>query len=107
MEPIEHLADGRSLSPAKSELLSVRTLETAVVIGVWSDCVRPETTTAHPWQLVQWQANDVGISPELVLEDGTSLGQVRHVLEFHFPQPGTYRYHMRNSPQVLGTIVVR
>jgi len=74
---------------------------------VWSDCFRPETTSARPGQLVQWGAAEAGIAPEIVLEDGTSLGIVRHVLEFRFSQPGTYRYHLRDSPQVTGTIVVR
>jgi len=83
------------------------TAEQTVGIGVWSDCFRPETTSARPGQLVQWGAAEAGIAPEIVLEDGTSLGIVRHVLEFRFSQPGTYRYHLRDSPQVTGTIVVR
>jgi plastocyanin len=83
------------------------TAESVVVIGVWSNCFRPETTSARPGQLIQWQAIEAGIAPELVLEDGTSLGLVRHVLEFRFGQPGTYRYHVRNSAQVTATVIMR
>jgi hypothetical protein len=82
------------------------TAETTVSILVWSDCVQPQTVTAHSGQLVQWAAAEAGIAPEIVLEDGTSLGQVRHVLEFRFVRPGRYRYHLREFPAVLGTIVV-
>jgi plastocyanin len=82
-------------------------VEVAVVIGAWSDCFRPESADARPGQLVQWQAAEAGITPELVLDNGASLGRVQHVLEFRFVQPGTYRYHVRSSPQVTGTIVVR
>jgi hypothetical protein len=82
-------------------------MEPAVVIGAWSDCFRPQLASARPGQLVQWQAAEAGISPEIVLDDGGSLGRVQHVLEFRFVHPGTYGYHLRNSPQVSGTIVVR
>lgn len=82
------------------------TPDTTVGILVWSDCVRPQTVSARSGQLVQWAAAEEGIAPEIVLEDGTSLGQVRHVLEFRFARPGTYRYHLREFPAVLGTIVV-
>ena len=81
-------------------------MESAVVIGVWSDCVRPQTATVRSGQLVQWQAAEAGIVPEIVLEEGTSLGQVRPVLEFRFVRPGTYRYHFRDSAAVGGTLVV-
>lgn len=77
-----------------------------MVIGAWSDCFRPQIVTVHTGQLIQWQARDTGIDPELMLEDGTSLGRITHVLEFRFPQPGTYRYHVRNDTSVAGTIVV-
>jgi plastocyanin len=56
-------------------------------------------------QLVQWQAREE-IAPEIVLDGGTSLGHVRHVLELTFARPGTYRYHLRDSPTVGGTLVV-
>lgn len=82
------------------------TTETTVGILVWSDCVRPQTATAHAGQLVQWAAAEEGIAPEIVLEDGTSLGKVQHVLEFRFSRSGTYRYHLREFPSVLGTIVI-
>jgi hypothetical protein len=81
------------------------TLEKMVVIGVWSDCVRPQMATVLVGQLVQWQAKEE-IAPEIVLEDGTSLGHVRHVLELTFPRPGSYRYHFRDLPAVSGTLVV-
>lgn len=78
----------------------------AAVIGTWADCFRPETVNARPGQLVQWQAAEGGIAPEIVLEDGTSLGRVQHVLEYQFTRAGTYRYYMRGSPNVRGTVVV-
>lgn len=92
----------RALVPASP----ASTVGPVAVIGTWADCFRPETTTARPGQLVQWQAAEGGIAPEIVLEDGTSLGQIRPVLEFQFSRPGTYRYHMRGAPTVGGTIVV-
>jgi len=98
---------GSAPTPLVSTALPSATAEQAVGIDVWSVCFRPETTSARPGQLVQWGAAEAGIAPEIVLEDGTSLGTVRHVLEFRFSQPGTYRYHLRDSPQVTGTIVVR
>lgn len=94
-------------TPNVATTLPSATIERAVVIGVWSDCIRPETASARPGQLVQWQAIEAGPDREIVLEDGTSVGFIRHVLEFRFTQPGTYRYHLRDSPQVTGTIVVR
>jgi plastocyanin len=97
---------GSALTPRVSTAQPSATAEQLVVIGVWSDCFRPESAGARPGQLVQWTAAEA-IEPELVLEDGTSLGAVRHVLEYRFSQPGTYLYHLRNSPQVTGTIVVR
>lgn len=81
------------------------TAERAVIIGVWSDCVRPQMATVRQGQLVQWQAKEE-IAPELVLDDGTSLGHVRHVLELTFARPGTYRYHLRDQPTAGGTLVV-
>lgn len=77
-----------------------------MVIGAWPDCFRPQIATVHTGQLIQWQARRPGMDPELVLEDGTSLGRITHVLEFRAPQPGTYRYHVRNDASVAGTIVV-
>lgn len=47
------------------------------------------------------------MAPEIVLEDGTSLGRIQHVLEYRFAQAGTYRYDVRSSPRVTGTIIVR
>jgi plastocyanin len=85
----------------------IATAAPAVVIGAWSDCFRPESADARSGELVQWQAAEAGITPELVLDDGGSLGRIQHVLEFRFVQPGTYRYHVRSAPQVSGTIVVR
>lgn len=82
------------------------TVGPAAVIGTWADCFRPETVTARPGQLVQWQAREEGIAPEIVLEDGSSLGRVQHVLEHQFSRAGTYRYHVRASPSVRGTIEV-
>lgn len=93
-------------TPAVASAAPAATAESVVGIGVWSDCVRPETVTVRSGQLVQWAAAEEGIAPEIVLEDGTSLGQVRHVLEFRFTRAGTFRYHLRDSPAVIGTIVV-
>ena len=93
-------------TPGLASAPPAATVESAVVIGVWSDCVRPQTVTVRSGQLVQWQAAEEGISPEIVLEDGTSIGQVRHVLEFRFVRPGTYRYHFRDSPAVSSTLIV-
>ncbi len=94
-------------TPAVATSLPSATAEHAVVIGVWSDCIRPETASARAGQLVQWQAVEAGTGPEIVLEDGTSLGRIQHVLEYRFGQLGTYRYEVRSSPRVTGTIIVR
>lgn len=94
-------------TPAVATAVAIATATPAVVIGAWSDCFRPESADVRPGQLVQWQAAEAGITPELVVDDGGSLGRIQHLLEFRFLQPGTYRYHVRNSPQVSGTIVVR
>lgn len=94
-------------TPAVATSLPAATVEPAVVIGVWSDCVRPETASARAGQLVQWQAVEAGIAPEIVLADGTSLGRIQPVLEHRFGQAGTYRYEVRSSPRVTGTIIVR
>lgn len=93
-------------TPGLASAMPAATIEKAVVIGVWSDCVRPQMAAVRVAQLVQWQAKEGGISPEIVLEDGTSLGHVRHVLELIFAHPGTFRYHLRDSPTVGGTLVV-
>lgn len=93
-------------TPALASAPPAATVEKAVVIAVWSDCVRPQTAIVRSGQLVQWQAAEDGITPEIVLEDGTSLGHVRHALEFRFTSPGTYRYHLRDTPAVGGTLVV-
>lgn len=82
------------------------TVEKTAVIGVWSDCVRPDTVSVRVGEMVQWQAQEAGIAPELVLDDGSALGQVRLVLEVRFSNPGTYRYHVQGSTGVRGTIVV-
>lgn len=93
----------RALVPASP----ASTVGPVAVIGTWADCFRPEIATARPGQLVQWQTKEEGgVGPEIVLEDGTSLGRVQHVLEYQFPRAGTYRYHMRGSPNVRGIIVV-
>lgn len=93
-------------TPQRAVGTPTSTVGPAAGIGTWSDCFRPETATARPGQLVVWGAMEEGIAPEIVLEDGTSLGRVQHVLEYRFPSPGTYRYHMRGSPNVRGTVVV-
>lgn len=98
---------GGAPTPRVSTAQPSATVEETVGIDVWSVCFRPEITTARPGQLVQWGAAEAGIAPEILLEDGTSLGTVRHILESRFSQPGTYRYHIRSSPHVTGTIVVR
>lgn len=95
--PTPALASPDTIAPAA---------EKTVGIGVWSDCVRPQSVTVQVGQLVQWAAAEEGIAPEVVLDDGTSLGWVRHVLEYRFTRPGTYRYHLRERPDVVGTIVV-
>jgi plastocyanin len=99
-------APGAASTPNVAPSLPIATANDRVVIEVWADCIRPATVTARPGQLIQWQAAEAGIEPELVLEDGTPLGQVRHVLEVRLTQPGTYRYHVRSAPGVTGTVVV-
>lgn len=93
-------------TPQRAVGTPTSTVGPAAVIGTWADCFRPETATARPGQLVQWQQAEEGIAPEIVLEDGTSLGRVQHVLEYRFARAGTYRYYLRGSPNVRGTIVV-
>jgi hypothetical protein len=93
-------------TPAVASARPAATVERAVVIGVWSDCVRPQTAAVRLGQLVQWQAREEGVAAEIVLEDGTSLGHVRHVLEYTFARSGTFRYHVHDSPAIGGTLVV-
>lgn len=92
-------------TPAVATATAAATVEKAVIIGVWSDCVRPQTATVRLGQLVQWQAKEE-VAAEIVLEDGTSLGHVRHVLEFRSARTGTFRYHFRDTPAVGGTLVI-
>jgi plastocyanin len=78
-----------------------------VVVGAWADCFRPETVTVRIGELVQWQPAEVEVDGvEIVLEDGSSLGRIRHVLEWRPTRAGTYRYHSNRSPSVQGTVVV-
>jgi hypothetical protein len=93
-------------TPALASARPAATVERAVVIGVWSDCVRPQTAAVRVGQLIQWQAREKGVAAEIVLEDGPSLGHVRHVLEYTFARSGTFRYHVRDSPAIGGTLVV-
>lgn len=82
------------------------TREPVAVVLVWSDCVRPETINVRTGQVVQWQALEAGAEHQLVLEDGTALGQIRKVLEHQFTRPGTYRYHAKDRPSIRGTVAV-
>jgi hypothetical protein len=54
---------------------------------------------------VQWQQADAG-QYRIVLDAGTQLGTIRHVLEVRFNRPGTYLYHLDQSHDVTGTIMV-
>jgi hypothetical protein len=76
------------------------------VVLAWSDCVRPERVDVRAGAMVQWQALERGADHELVLEDGTTLGRIAHVLEYRVTQPWIYRYRSRALPSVGGTIVV-
>jgi hypothetical protein len=54
---------------------------------------------------VQWQLADTGQYRD-VLDAGTQLATIRKVLEVRFNRPGTYRYHLDQSRDVTGTIIV-
>jgi hypothetical protein len=54
---------------------------------------------------VQWQQADAG-QYRIVFDTGTQLGTIRHVLEVRFNRPATYRYHLDQSRDATGTIVV-
>lgn len=97
-----------SAGAATPQIATQGTLATdrLVVVRVWSDCFQPDKVTVRSGELIQWQAAEDGIAPEIVLEDGSPLGQVRHMLEFRFATPGTYRYHVQLQPSVVGTVVV-
>ena len=75
------------------------------LVGTWASCFRPEVVTIRAGEVVQWQ--QVGRdSPDVVLEDRTDLGPVRHVLEVRFNRPGRYSYHSRSDRRVAGAVVV-
>jgi hypothetical protein len=76
-----------------------------VPVAVWSTCVRPAVVTIEAGDTVQWQQVDAG-QYRVVLDTGTELGLIRHVLEVRFNRPGTYRYHSGQSRDVTGTITV-
>ncbi len=54
---------------------------------------------------MQWQQADAGQYPT-VLDSGTQLGTIRHALEVRFNRPGTYHFHLDQSRDVTGTIIV-
>jgi plastocyanin len=76
-----------------------------VPVGAWSTCFRPAVVTIVAGETVQWQQADAG-QYQIVLDTGTKLGTIRHVLEVRFNRPGTYRYHLDQSRDATGTIVV-
>jgi plastocyanin len=76
-----------------------------VPIAVWSACVRPAVVTVEAGEIVQWQQADAG-QYRVVLDTGTELGPIRHVLEVRLNRPGTYHYHSGQSRDVTGTIIV-
>ncbi|MDQ6876388.1 MAG: hypothetical protein M3082_01565 [Candidatus Dormibacteraeota bacterium] len=76
-----------------------------VPVGAWSTCFRPAVVTIEAGETVQWQQADSG-QYHVVLDTGTQLGTIRHVLEVRFNRPGTYGYHLDKSPDAKGTIVV-
>lgn len=76
-----------------------------VPVGAWSSCFRPAVVTIEAGETVQWQQVDSG-QYRVVLDAGTQLGAIRHVLEVRFNRPGTYRYHGDQSRDVKGTITV-
>jgi plastocyanin len=61
--------------------------------------------TIQAGETVQWQQADTG-HYRIVLDAGTRLGTIRKVLEVRFNRPGTYRYHLDQSRDVTGTIIV-
>ncbi len=76
-----------------------------VPVGAWSTCFRPAVVTIQAGETVQWQQADAG-HYRIVLDTGTELGTIRKVLEVRFNRPGTYRYHLDQSRDVTGTIIV-
>jgi plastocyanin len=93
-------------TPQVASAAPASTRAPAAVIRAWSDCFLPDTITVTSGQLVQWQSAELGFAPEIVLEDGSPVGRIQHVLEVNFSTPGAYRYHVRGLPSVGGTIVV-
>ncbi len=76
-----------------------------VPVGTWSNCFRPAVVTIQAGETVQWQQADAGQYP-IVLDSGTQLGTIRHALEVRFNRPGTYHFHLDQSRDVTGTIIV-
>jgi hypothetical protein len=76
-----------------------------IPVGAWSTCFRPAVVTIQAGETVQWQQADTG-HYRIVLDAGTRLGTIRKVLEVRFNRPGTYRYHLDQSRDVTGTIIV-
>ncbi len=76
-----------------------------VPVGAWSTCFRPAVVTIEAGETVQWQQADSG-HYRVVLDTGTQLGTIRMVLEVRFNRPGAYRYHLDQSRDITGTIIV-
>src|SRR5713101_8649258 len=81
------------------------TAPVVVPVGTWSNCFRPAVVTIQAGETVQWQQADAGQYP-IVLDSGTQLGTIRHALEVRFNRPGTYHFHLDQSRDVTGTIIV-
>jgi hypothetical protein len=56
-------------------------------------------------ETAQWQQADAG-QYRIVLDTGTQLGMIWKILVARFNRPGTYRYHLDQSRDANGTIIV-
>lgn len=76
------------------------------VVGAWRTCFRPEVVTVPAGSILQWQNAAAG-HQRVILDDGTDLGPVRHVLEVRFSRAGSYRYHGTRDGGAAGTVIVQ
>lgn len=78
-------------------------VQAVAVVGAWSTCFRPSTVTIHTGTVVQWQA-ETTLPVTVILDSGSQLGPIKHILEVRFNRPGRYPY--RGRPGSMSGVVV-
>ncbi len=102
--PVDSSVPTPRIAPTPSGFQSAASPPVAVV-GAWKTCFRPALVKITVGKHVQWQDADAQ-GQGVVLDDGTDLGPIRHVLQVRFNRPGTYHYHGSRDGNANGTIIV-